>query len=72
MGDIIVFATGAIRKIGYDPDIAMDEVLKEIESRVGSVIDGKFTKDKSPEAVANWYKADFKKAKIKEKVSEDN
>lgn len=62
--DIIVFVTGIIRKMGYNPDIAMDEVLKEIESRVGSVQDGKFVKDKSPEAQANWYKADFSKAKI--------
>ncbi len=63
--DIIVFATGSIRKIGYNPDIAMEEVLKEINSRTGKMINGKFTKDKSPEAVVKWYKADFTKAEIK-------
>ena len=60
--DIIVFCTGAIRKLGYDPDIAMSEVLKEIESRTGTVQNGKFTKDKTPEAVSKWHTADFTKA----------
>ena len=62
--DIKVFSTGTIRKAGYNPDVAMDEVQKEIDSRIGSIIDGKFTKDKSPEAQAKWYKADFTKAEI--------
>ncbi len=56
--DIIVFATGAIAKLGYDPEIVMDEVLKEIESRTGKMIDGKFVKDPNPK----MYKANFKKA----------
>lgn len=64
LGDIKVFATGSIRKAGYDPDLAMNEVLQEIESRTGQVIDGKYTKDKSPEAQAKWYKADFDNAKL--------
>ena len=34
--DIIVYATGAIMKMGYNPDEIMDEVLKHIESRKGS------------------------------------
>ena len=63
-GDIIVFATGTIRKAGYSPNIVMNEVIQEIESRRGSIIDGKFTKDKSPEAQALWYKASFEKAKV--------
>jgi hypothetical protein len=64
--DIIVFATGIIAKMGYNPDLAMDEVLKEINSRVGGPDGtGKWVKDKSPEAQANWYTADFKKAKGK-------
>jgi hypothetical protein len=61
---MIVFAAGSIRKLGYNPDIAMDEVIKVINSRTGTMINGKFTKDRSPEAVANWYEADFSKAKI--------
>jgi predicted HAD superfamily Cof-like phosphohydrolase len=53
--DIIVFATGAIAKNGYDPSKVMDEVYKEINSRTGTLVDGKFAKD--PNAVP--YKADF-------------
>lgn len=62
--DIKVFATGIIRKMGYDPDAAMHEVIQEIESRKGKIIDGKFVKDKTPEAQAQWYKADFSRAII--------
>lgn len=58
--DIIVYSVGAILKLGYDPNIVMDEVLKEIESRTGSIIDGKFVKDKN----AQTYTADFSKALI--------
>jgi NTP pyrophosphatase (non-canonical NTP hydrolase) len=62
--DIIVFAVGSVRKLGYNPDIAMAEVQREIDSRVGEIKDGKFVKDKSPEAKANWYTANFDNAKI--------
>jgi hypothetical protein len=41
--DMIVFAAGSIRKLGYNPDIAMDEVIKVINSRTGTMINGKFT-----------------------------
>ena len=34
--DIIVFAVNAMRVRGYDPNIAMDETLKEINSRTGA------------------------------------
>lgn len=57
--DIIVFATGAIAKIGYNPTKVMDEVYKEINSRTGTLIDGKFIKD--PEA--KIYTADFSNCK---------
>ncbi len=53
--DIIVFATGAIAKLGYDPSKVMDEVYKEINSRTGKMIDGKFVKDTD----AVLYQADF-------------
>ena len=53
--DMIVFATGAIAKMGYNPDKVMKEVLKEINSRTGKLVDGKFVKD--PDAVR--YTADF-------------
>ncbi|MBL1434096.1 hypothetical protein COB87_000770 [Candidatus Wolfebacteria bacterium] len=54
--DIIVFATGAIAKNGYDPSKVMEEVHKEINSRTGTLVDGKFVKDKD----AKIYKADLK------------
>jgi len=50
-------------KLGYEPECVLNEVAKEINSRVGSIIDGKFIKDKSPEARAKWYKADYEKCK---------
>lgn len=53
--DIIVFATGAIAKNGYSPALVMDEVFKEIDSRKGTLLEGKFVKD--PNVVP--YKADF-------------
>lgn len=53
--DIIVFSTGAIIKNGYNPEKVMDEVLKEIESRSGKIIDGKFVKDLN----VKTYKANF-------------
>ena len=61
--DIIVFATGLIAKMGYEPNIAMDETLKEISSRTGEIIDGKFVKCKTEECKKKWYKADYSKAK---------
>lgn len=60
--DIIVFATGAILKLGHNPIIAIEECGKEINSRAGSMVDGKFEKDLSEEAKANWYKADYSKS----------
>lgn len=62
--DIITFATGALLKLGYNPEKAITECGKEINSRVGSMVDGKFEKDLSDEAKANWYKADYSKAKL--------
>lgn len=60
LGDIIVFATGAMAKIGYDPSAVMNEVYAEINSRTGTMIDGKFVKDPN----AEMYIADFSKCKL--------
>jgi hypothetical protein len=64
--DIIVFASNAMRIRGYDPDIAMDETLKEIRSRTGAFNQqtGKWEKFKTPEAMALWYSANYDKAKL--------
>jgi len=66
MADIIVFAYGEMAKYGYHGDKVMDEVIKEISSRVGSYNEDakKWIKDKSPEAQAKWYKADFSLCKL--------
>lgn len=66
MADIIVFAYGEIAKYGYDGDKVMNEVIKEISSRVGAYSEEtkKWQKDKSPEAQANWYTADFTNCKL--------
>jgi len=69
--DIIVFATGSLLKLGYNPECVMREVIKEINSRSGKIVDGKFIKDKSSEAQAKWHKADFTKCKTKIKNIEN-
>ena len=63
--DIIVFAVNAIKLRGYNPNIAMDETLKEINSRTGAFNPetGKWEKFKTPEAMALWYAAAYEKAK---------
>ena len=62
--DIIEYVTGGILKKRYNPVVSLDEMAKEINSRVGTFKNGKFTKDKSIEAQAKWYKADFTKARL--------
>ena len=62
--DVIVFACGALTKLGYDPEKVLLEVGKEINSREGKMIDGKFVKDKTSEAKAKWYKANFSNCKL--------
>ncbi len=44
--DIVVLAMGSLWKLGINPDKAMDETLKEIESRTGEINPetGKWTK----------------------------
>ncbi|MAQ77293.1 hypothetical protein CL684_02095 [Candidatus Campbellbacteria bacterium] len=53
--DIMIFATGAMAKLGYNPSKVMDEGFKEINSRTGNLVDGKFIKDPQ----AKKYEADF-------------
>jgi len=61
--DIIVFALGAITKLGYDNRKVLKEVSKVVNSRKGEIIDGKFIKDKSDESKALWYKPNYEKCK---------
>jgi len=53
--DIIVFSSGVIAKLGYSPDKVLEEVYKEIDSRKGKLVEGKFIKDPA----ATLYHADF-------------
>lgn len=57
--DIITFCVGAIMKKGYNPLIVIEECGKEINSRVGEFIDGKFVKT-STNYIANYGKADLR------------
>ena len=66
--DIIVVATGAIYKLGYDADKAMDETLKEINSRTGMINQstGKWEKYTHKEAMDKHYKARYNKCLMKD------
>lgn len=68
MADMIVFCYGEMAKYGYDGDLVMNEVIKEISSRTGAYDPEtkKWQKDRSPEAQAKWYSADFDTCRIME------
>lgn len=62
--DIIVFAVGALHKLGYNPEKVLAETLKEINSRQGSIdkTTGKWEKDKN-QSKDTLYKADYSQCK---------
>lgn len=62
--DIIVVATGALYKLGYDPEKALQETLKEITSRQGKInfTTGKWEKDSNQDP-NTLYTADYDKTK---------
>ncbi len=62
--DICEFAIGEPLKLGYDPIICLDEMQKEINSREGHIINGKFEKDRTKSAMKKWYYASYEKAKV--------
>jgi hypothetical protein len=64
--EICILSWKRIQKLDYNVDCVMDEILKEIESRTGAYDEkqGKWIKDKSPEAQAKWYKADFSNCEV--------
>lgn len=71
--DIIVVATGAIWKLGYNPNIAMEETLKEISSRQQDPVQKKQWEENGADGKwKKWvyqlsntlYKADYSKAEL--------
>jgi hypothetical protein len=62
--DIIVVATGAIYKMGYHPELALKQTVKEITSRKGSFNEelGKWQKDINQDP-STLYKADYRTAR---------
>jgi len=64
--DIQEFACGAVMQQGYDNEKALEEMAKEINSRDGSMYEGKFVKFEDDEAKAKWYKADYESARVQD------
>ena len=57
LNDIRVIATGALWKLGQDPDLSLMETCREILSRTGAIgPEGKFIKDSIQ---SNLYVADY-------------
>jgi hypothetical protein len=68
--DQIVFAIGAIMKLGFDPEIALEETSLEVNSRKGEIVNGKFEKYLGAKYTRNWYTAQYSRAKVNyEKVT---
>lgn len=63
--NFIEYLFSNIYYLGFNWFKCMIETIKEINSRVGKWDEfrKKWVKDKSPEAVANWYKANYKECK---------
>ena len=61
--DICIFAMNAIEDAGYNLEKVFDEGFKEIESRKGTIVNGKFEKFKDEESKAKWYKANCRSAR---------
>ena len=68
MTNMTISSLKEIVNMGFDPDKVMDEVMKEISSRIGAYSEEskKWQKDKSPEAQALWYTADFSNCEFPE------
>jgi len=67
--DIRVFCLDGTLKLEYDADKTLHEVAKEISSRQGEIIDGKFEKDANQDP-STLYKADFTGCKLEKEVEE--
>lgn len=59
LADGIMFRLEAIEQLGYDADKVIGETLKEIHSRRGEIIDGKFEKFMDEKSQSLWEQADY-------------
>jgi len=64
LADNAVFSMTEMLKYGYDPEKVLLEVAKEINSREGMIINGKFEKYVDEISVAKWHRADFHNCKL--------
>ena len=64
LADNAVFSMTEMLKYGYDPEKVLLEVAREINSREGEIVDGKFTKFTDEISVAKWHRADFHNCKL--------
>ena len=64
MSDAIIYLINGLTQRGYYPEKVLWETYREINSRTGAIVDGKFEKDTSDEAKARWHKADYTDCKI--------
>jgi hypothetical protein len=55
IGDVAVFSLPELTKYNVDPSCILNEIAKEINSRTGKIVDGKFQKDEN----VKTYKAQF-------------
>lgn len=67
--EILELLDEEMRVLHYNPYKCMLETIKEISSRTGNYDENihKFVKDRSPEAVKNWHKADYSRCRIMER-----
>lgn len=63
--DLIVLAAGGLHKLGYSPESALTETVKEISSRKGTIdpTTGKWQKQKDQDP-STLYKANYNLSKI--------
>jgi len=61
IADIMVFCSSELTQYQLDAEEVLLETHREINSRIGAWSQeyGKWMKDTSPEAKANWYSADY-------------
>lgn len=67
--EILKLLDEEMRVLHYNPYKCMLETIEEISSRTGHYDENihKFVKDRSPEAVTKWYKADYSRCRIMER-----